>query len=170
MSIRLVSKLKRNNTFCHTMFESNPFINIQIYTNIKVFLMQSVKQQLFPLLHKSYSKQSQDVQLELLQHHIKYHPDQMICGGENEANMFYFDLVTPRQSQGTQKWHKLVKSMTPISMAGMIKFGWTVCMLCPTLKTLPSKLTGQLTEHDSLHIYPSDTHTDKKNTTKKLPY
>ena len=43
--------------------------------------------------NKSYSEQSQDVQLELLHHHIKFHPDQMKSVRENEAKRFCFALT-----------------------------------------------------------------------------
>ena len=76
--------------------------------------------------------QPQDVQFQLLPHHIKFHPEaeQIKSEREIEANRFCLVLtlwppVTVKVSEGGIKWEK---SMVPISMACMKKIGRTVCM------------------------------------------
>ena len=51
--------------------------------------MQSVKDRLFSLDFITFTlKLYQDVQLELLQNHVIFHPDQLRNVQENEANRF----------------------------------------------------------------------------------
>ena len=49
---------------------------------------------------------TQNISLELLHRHIKFHPDQMTSVQENEANRFSW---WPRQGQGQWKWCKMVE-------------------------------------------------------------
>ena len=55
--------------------------------------------------------------------------------------------------------------MTPRGMAGMNKFGWTVCVLCPTLKFMPHKIASLLASRPDEHdLDPYDTYTDPYDT------
>ena len=48
--------------------------------------MQSIKQQLFRLIKNLTQNWYQNIQLELLQHHVKFHPNDLKSVQENEAN------------------------------------------------------------------------------------
>ena len=50
--------------------------------------MQSVNQQLHTLFQLVTQQKYPDVQLQLLQHHIKFHRDQLKSVRENEAKRF----------------------------------------------------------------------------------
>ena len=74
-------------------FESNQFLNFEMHANAKFWHAVS-KTAVFPLVSINLiQKKSQGVQLELLQHYIKVHPDQMKSAGENEASRFSFALI-----------------------------------------------------------------------------
>ena len=60
------------------MLEANKFLIIRMHANVSLNLTK---------------KSSQDVQLELLQHHIKSNPDQLKGVQENEAKRFCFALT-----------------------------------------------------------------------------
>ena len=75
------------------MFESNPFTNIRMHTNVKVFYAVVQLQNFISLVSINRTqKQTQDVHLELL-HHITIHPDETKSIEENEANKFCFVLT-----------------------------------------------------------------------------
>ena len=60
-----------------------------MHADIKVFWTRSV----ISLLSLNLTqKQYRDVQLELLEHHVKFHPDQMKSVKENEPKRFWFAL------------------------------------------------------------------------------
>ena len=46
-----------------------------------------------PCFNNTYSSLFTNVQLELIHHHIKFHPDQIESVGENETNRFCFVLT-----------------------------------------------------------------------------
>ena len=56
-------------------------------------------------------KKFQDVQLELLQDHIKFHPDKIKSVERiwSQEVLLSADLVTPRQGQGQWKWYNMVE-------------------------------------------------------------
>ena len=65
-----------------------------------------------------------------------------------------------------QNWWK---SMVPIRIADMKKFGWTVYMYCPTLKFLPCKTAAWPASwmegwtNTTYYTEPYDTHMDQKD-------
>ena len=106
-----------NSTYHHTKFESNPLKTSKCMTML-FFLMQSVKQQLFPLFHNILLKCSLRMfRLNCFITTSKFHPDQMESVGENEAN----------KVQVVESSKKLWKSVVSMGMADMNKSAWTVC-------------------------------------------
>ena len=66
------------------MFKYMPTLNFLTVSETEVICLASLT-----LTQQYY----QDVQLEVLPHHLKFHPDQMKSVGENEAIRFYFALT-----------------------------------------------------------------------------
>ena len=64
-----------------------------------------------------------------------------------------FMRVTGIPSRDTMKKTKSgIKWYMPISMAGMNKFSWKVCMKCLTIKFLPHKMVGQTQLITQIHM------------------
>ena len=110
-------------------------------------------------------KQSQDVQLEFLHHHIKFHLDQMKNVRENDGNRFCFMLTL--WPAGKVKIHesgiKWQKSMVPISMAGMNKFGYTAVQCFAELDGWAARWPQPASQTNITHCTDlHDTHLDQK--------
>ena len=87
-----------NNIYNFSKFGPTQFMNIQIQANI--FFYVFTKTALISLDYINLSENyCQDVQIELLQHHDKFHPHGLTSVQENEANMFC-SVLTLTPSQG----------------------------------------------------------------------
>ena len=120
---------------------------------------------IFPVSLSLGQKVCQDLWLELLQYRIKFHPAQFKSVSENEANRFCFSLTLwpPSKINVSESSIKWQKSMVPISMAGVNKFGWKICMYCPTFKFLQRRYGWTAGRMDTTwYKDPYDTHLDQK--------
>ena len=96
-------------------FEPNLFINVQMHANVKLFWHSQQNSTYFPWLQKLWLKSS--IRIIHLNCAQKWSRQALPCT----------DPVTPGQGQGHQIWHKMKKSMVPISMVHIKKFGWNAC-------------------------------------------
>ena len=73
--MRQIPNVGYNSIYHHTKFESNQFINVRMHANVKLFEAVS-KTAVISLLSLNLTQNLYwDVQFDLLQHHIKLHPD-----------------------------------------------------------------------------------------------
>ena len=92
-----------------------------MHAKIKIFYT-AIKTAVISLQYKNLTQeQYQNIQLELVHHHITFHPREW-----SQQVLLSADLMIPSPGQGFWRWYELAEVNN--AFTGMKEFGWKVCM------------------------------------------